>query len=266
MNAACRCVSPCMRVIMDQAGMDIWKEDFAVRSYDLDLHGRVFLPVLISYMQEAASNHVDSLGVGYADLQKHDRFWVLSRFAVEVEQYPGWGDVLSIHTWHAGEERLHVMREYVAYNGEGEPVLNAVSAWLMLDRGKRRPCRPSELYNELNIPIGSSRIALKTDKLPRAEYGGDVQHHRVRYSDLDVNRHANSARYVQWILNSYSEEFIEKHEVTRCEINFLAECGYSDRIGIYTENTGSHSYLHTLVKENRNIEVCRLRLLWCEVH
>jgi acyl-ACP thioesterase len=247
---------------MKQGGVDIWKEDFAIRSYELDLHGKVFLPVLMSHMQEAASNHVDSLGVGYADLQKHDRFWVLSRFVVEIEQYPGWGDVLCIHTWHAGEEGLHGMREFVAYNGGGKPVLNAVSAWLMLDRRRSRPCRPSELYNKLNIPVGISRITHKTEKLPRAEGGVCEQQHLVSYSDLDVNRHANSARYVEWILNSYSEEYIEKHEATRCEINFLAECGYGDHIDIVTEKTGPHRYLHTLMIEKQHIEVCRVRLLW----
>jgi acyl-ACP thioesterase len=242
--------------------VDIWEEDVFVRSYDVDLHGKVFLDVLLSFMQDAASNHVDSLGVGYAHLLEMGRFWVLSRISMIIERYPAWGDGLRIRTWHAGEDRLFGLREFRIHDSKGETVASAASAWLMLDTGSRRPSRPSELYNRLSIPLGHSRSTERLEKLPGVASMDREARHRVQYSDLDVNDHANNARYLEWVLNSYGREHILDHEVSRCEMNFLAECGYGDEIGIRTERTAPTSYVHALRKREEDVEVCRVRLTW----
>jgi hypothetical protein len=50
-------------------GYRYYQEGFFIHSYDVDLHGKVFLSVLFNFMLDAASNHVNSLGVGFAPFE-----------------------------------------------------------------------------------------------------------------------------------------------------------------------------------------------------
>jgi acyl-ACP thioesterase len=247
---------------VDDTVADTWKEEFMIRSYEVDLHGKVFLPVLLSFMQEAASNHVDSLKVGFSHLEAMNRFWVLSRIRIEIERYPTWGERVRLLTWHAGQDRLFGLREFRATDDQREVVVSAISAWLMLDRITHRPIKPSELYSKLNIPLGHSYNMKRLKKLSGAAGMDGETQHRVRYTDLDVNDHMNNARYVEWVLNGYAREQIQNHEVSRCEMNFLAECGHGEDIVICTEKRDDGSFLHNLVKLNEGAEVCRVLLAW----
>jgi len=250
---------------MDDAGVDTWKEGFFIRSYDVDLHGKAFLPVLLSFMQEAASNHVDSLQVGFSHLEEMNRFWVLSRIRIDIERYPTWGERVRLLTCHAGQDRLFGLREFRVTDDQKEVVVSAISAWLMLDRSTRRPIKPSELYSKLNIPLGYSHNSRPLEKLPEVEGMDGEAQHQVQYTDLDVNDHVNNARYVEWVLNTYARQHIQDHEVSRCEMNFLAECGHGEDIVICTEKRDDGSFLHSLVKRNTGTEVCRVLLGWRSV-
>ena len=251
--------------VMDDNGGDMWKEEFLIRSYNVDLHGKVFLPVLLSFMQEAASNHVDSLKVGFSHLEEMNRFWVLSRIRIDIERYPIWGERVYLLTWHAGQERLFGFREFRVNDDKKEVIVSAISAWLMLDRTTRRPIKPSDLYNKLKVPLGHNRNRRPLEKLPGVECMDGEAHHRVQYTDLDVNDHVNNARYLDWVLNTYEREHLDGHEVSLCEMNFLAECGHDEDVGICTEKRDDGSFLHSLVRRNEGTEVCRVLLGWRSV-
>jgi acyl-ACP thioesterase len=247
---------------MDSVGEDVWREEFFIRSYEVDLHGKVFVPVLLSFMQEAASNHVDSLRVGFSHLEEMNRVWVLSRIRIEVQRYPKWGERVVLLTWHAGEERLFGLREFRVSDDQKEVIVSAISAWLMLDRTTRKPVKPSELYNKLTIPLGCSRNGRSLGKLPEVESVHVEGQYRVRYTDLDVNNHVNNARYLDWVLNTYAAQHLHDREVSQCEMNFLAECGHGEDVSIFTERRDNGSFLHSLVTGHEETEICRVLLGW----
>src|SRR5690554_6368655 len=63
-------------------------------------------------------------------------------------------------------------------------------------------------------PIGAP------DRIPGA-MGEVADTLTVKYSDIDVNTHANSLHYVRWISDCFSIEFYWEHFILRFEINFL---------------------------------------------
>jgi medium-chain acyl-[acyl-carrier-protein] hydrolase len=63
--------------------------------------------------------------------------------------------------------------------------------------------------------------------------GEEYDGFKVKYSDIDINGHVNSIRYIQWISDCFSLDCYRKCQVKRFEINYMTEmllrrfCGYS---------------------------------------
>ena len=62
----------------------IYEKSFQVRSYEVDLTGRVRATALLNYMQEAAGDHSRLLGVAVRDLMPLGLTWVLSRTHLRI--------------------------------------------------------------------------------------------------------------------------------------------------------------------------------------
>jgi hypothetical protein len=67
---------------------DVWIEQLRIHSYEVDFNQRGSLESLCRLFLEGAWNRAEHLGVGFHQLASQKKFWVLSRMAVEVEQFP----------------------------------------------------------------------------------------------------------------------------------------------------------------------------------
>lgn len=53
-----------------------------------------------------------------------------------------------------------------------------------------------------------------------------------RYCDLDFNRHVNSARYIELLLNQWPLDFHDAYLIHRIEISYLNEAHFGDEARI----------------------------------
>ena len=109
-----------------------------VESFDVDLHNKLKISSIFNYMQDIASFHADSLGVGYKALQENKIFWVLSWARVEIESLPSYGETLKIKTWAKGKKRLFYMRDFIISDENDQEIIKATTAWLLLDAQTKR--------------------------------------------------------------------------------------------------------------------------------
>jgi acyl-ACP thioesterase len=84
----------------------------------------------------------------------------------------------------------------------------------------------------------------------------------VQHSDLDVHDHVNNAKYVEWVLNSYPEEFFLRNEVQTCTINFLSECGWGDEMVVRSRESAAGSYSHCVSRRQSGSDACRMVFQW----
>ncbi len=158
--------------------------------------------------QEAAWQHAKRMGLSFTE-EDSAVFWVLQRLGIQTIRKPRWDEAVTITTWPSRLHRLFAMREFRVESERGEPLLNASSAWLIIDAERRRPVRPEghlpveflEDETALDIPLG------KTATIPEGERQaaiGSAVWHKVRPSDTDRNAHVNNARYVQWFADDAS--------------------------------------------------------------
>ena len=239
----------------------VWTEQLKIRSYDVDFTRRATSASLCRYFLEAAWNHAEALGVGFNDLGRQGKFWVLSRLLLEVRQSPVWGGAATLRTWPRAAQSVFAMRDFEVVDNAGTRMAAGSSAWLVLDTASKRPQRLNKLLPSLTGLDGRPALGRDPEKLADGETWDKVFAATVRYSDIDVNRHVNSSRYIGWILDAYPVEFHREHCVRSLEVNYLGETLEGDVLSVRTQQSGAATYCHSLTKASGD-EVCRARLVW----
>ena len=69
----------------------------------------------------------------------------------------------------------------------------------------------------------------------------EPQHYTFKYCDIDYYRHVNTVRYVQMLLNRFSLEFFDTHEIERMELTFMRESLYGQTVAINRADNGSET-------------------------
>jgi acyl-ACP thioesterase len=210
-----------------------FKESHKISHYESDFNNLIRISSIFNYMQEAASNHADSLGFGYEDLKRRKVFWVLSRVKILMHRYLSGGEEIVIETWPREINRLFANRDFKFYLGKNECIGVATTAWLVIDSSSFRPQRPDifmESLHKFNIapalPEQLDKIAEPSEKLLRNEIVAG-------YNDLDVNNHVNNVKYVEYILGCLSDRLLANKRIASMQINFLNETKAGDRLTLY---------------------------------
>lgn len=105
--------------------------------------------------------------------------------------------------------------------------------FLLIDIIKRRAIKiTDDQYKAYNVDKNSTTKKLigsleRLEKVKNKEY---VSNFKVRYSDIDFNKHVNNVKYVQWFMDSVPQEIREEYELKEIDILFEHECYYNDEI------------------------------------
>lgn len=213
-----------------------FKMEFEIRSFDVDAGCTAHLPVLCKYMQEAAYYHAESFGLGHTHLAPLNMAWVLSRMRIEVERLPKWGEMVKLRTWPSGKDRLFYYRDFEITDGDGNLLMRASTAWIVIDYIRRERMLP-DWWAGSDLPVGPKVFSTKLGRLKSCGCdGGDSM--SVNYGDLDQNGHVSNIRYVEWILNSLPLEFHQANEIQSLEVNYLSEAMYGHMVSICEKHDG----------------------------
>lgn len=207
----------------------IGKYAFAVEPFSEDFSGRLSWKFLGNHLLRCASLHAHEHGFGYEAMMQSRHVWVLSRLVVDLEDMPRTGDAYVIDTWVAKIYRQFTDRLYRISGDGGRTFGYAISTWALIDIDNRQaadfsslPCGDfSQMMTETGVPVkGAGRVRVKS-----TEAVGRVT---ASYSDLDINGHVNSIRYIEMILDLFSRELCENRlTVKRIEMAYCSEsyCG-----------------------------------------
>ena len=209
------------------------EETHKIRTYDVDFNNRLKVNSIFNYMQDIASTHADSLNFGYKDLKDSGLFWVLYWVKVQFETFPKFEDEFTIKTWAKGTYKLYGLRDFLLSNDKNEIFCRATTAWLLLNTGTKRiteiknlPSYRPSMENEHALKDLPSKINFENKK----EF---VFKKHVGYSNIDLNRHVNNEKYIEFILDCYTEEHHAQNQIKNMTVSFLSETKYDDLLEIY---------------------------------
>ena len=243
----------------------LWKEDFTVRAYEVDMRGQLTLQSLFNYMQEAAGNHAAALGVSVEQLFRENLTWVLSRVHLQVNRYPHWKQKVTIETWPADKDTFYAIRDFRILDEKGVAIGKASSSWMMIDLKLRKPIPlPASIERLKNQTMGRS-LADPFHKLPKVQRIDHEKNFQVRLSDLDINRHVNSVHYIAWALETVPMDIHKAAHLSDVEVTYRAESNYGDRVRSLCQiekQDGAFQVIHRLEKEEDQRELTRIVTTW----
>ena len=249
-------------------GTNVWREDYPIRSYEVDCHNRLSILSMFSFMQEAASKHAAALGVSIQQLLAENYTWLLSRLKINIAAFPGWNDQIQVNTWPSGTQQLFALRDFKISGADNQIIAAAISAWLVIDLKKRRPVRIAPFVERLKPIEGSHILDERLDKLPALSHPVHERSFVVRYSDLDINQHVNNVKFVEWIVESVPSATLNAWVASELEINFLAEAFHEDRIlAACSPQDPDHTiFHHSLARQQDGRELARAITKWRKVN
>ncbi len=240
--------------------MNRYIQNFHIPCYNTDMSWRLKPAAFMDLAQEAANLHATRLGFGYDEMIESKSAWVLSRMRVVFEDTPKWREEVSLMTWHKGLDRLFFLRDFLMTDKEGNPKIKATTSWLVINLQTRRLVRDPKLLDEGTI-CSDNVLENPADKvvMPKDAEPQLIVEHVVGYSDLDMNGHANNARYMQWAMDAVNYEISSVKPVKEFTINFNHEVKPQETVSIYKSiveaEDGRHVYVEGKVGEQSSFIV-----------
>ena len=223
----------------------IYKKQHKISVHEFDFNNKLKVNSLFNYIQDIAAEHAEKLQVGREDLEKHDIFWVLSWIKVKISDYPKFGESIKIKTWTKRQHRLFSLRDLLISNEKDEVFARVTTAWLLVNYKTMRPTSIENLPLPVNYHPSEDALTEVPEKIPALNEKELVFKKKIKYSDIDVNQHVNNAKYVEFLLDSFSKEQFRDNEIKEITLSFLAEAKFGNEIEIYIEKE----------KQNNNIDV-----------
>ena len=210
----------------------MFKQKFVITSIDVDTNFELKLSSLFKFMQEVASNHVESISAGTFDLLKNNLLWVVIRADVKIYKTPKLNDVITITT-HPGEQKSFIFPRYFEiYDKKGELLISSSGMWALINKETRRVVIKPEGLKPL-------KVEKDKDDLPLPEkINGDastlVDTRRVKYSEVDLNGHLNNTFYISYILDTHDLDFYRHNRVCSLSINYDKEIVFNEEVSLYS--------------------------------
>lgn len=244
----------------------LWQGTYKVRPYEADRRAALRIGSFFDYLQDAATEAADALGVSYHQIKSGGLAWVLVRQHLEIRQYPFFGDIVTVASWAKAWRRLYGIRDFRFADAEGNEIAVATSAWAVVRAADGRPQRPTEAMKE--VPLVDD-VALDDDFAPLPEVAHTATQVRfpARPSHVDVNQHVNNRVYVEWALDAVPLAVSADWVPTSVEVAFQAASHAGDTIEVAVtpaayEASGAQSFGHQLTRTADGREVARLRSRW----
>jgi acyl-ACP thioesterase len=227
---------------------------FATESYLLDFRGRVTIPMIGNYLLHAAGNHASARGFGFSHMNEKHTAWVLSRLVIEIDRYPQMSEPVTLYTWIDEVGRMFTNRCFELADDEGKPFGHARSIWAAIDMETRRPV-PLDV-EALSVYIAGRPCPVeRPGKIAPIAGDTDAVPCDVKYSDLDINGHFNSIKYMEHLLDLFDLSLFRTGEVSRFEIHYLSEGKYGMPLTLHKSETAAGQYTMEIRHEGKAI--CR---------
>lgn len=238
----------------------IGRYEFVAEPFHVDFSGHLTLGVLGNHLLNCAGFHATERGFGIATLNEDNYTWVLSRLAIEMDDLPLQYEHFSVQTWVENVYRLFTDRNFALINGEGKTIGYARSVWAMINLNSRKPADLLSLHNgsitdyvcDAPCPIAKpSRIKVGA-QAPTASL-------QAKYSDIDINGHFNSIRYIEHILDLFPLDRYRAQRIRRFEIAYVTESYFGDNLDFFVDEEENGTVCVEVRKQSGEV-TCRSKM------
>lgn len=240
----------------------IGRYEFVAEPFHVDFTARLTMGVLGNHLLNCAGFHAAERGFGMVELNENHYTWVLSRLAVEMNRMPEVYEKFVVETWVENAYRLFTDRNFAILDMKGNPMGYARSVWAMISMETRKPADLFALYGD-GIAAYVCDKACPIAKAGRIRIGQRQPEcvYMVRYSDIDLNGHVNSIKYIEHILDLFPLNLLKLNTLHRFEVAYVAESHYGDTLHFCHEKKSEGEY-DVEIRKNGTDTVVRSKLIF----
>lgn len=124
----------------------------------IDLMGHANNCEYLKWMEQAAWDHCDSIGMGFKNWLKLGYGWVVHHTELDYLAPAFEGDELIVATWVShSDEKLSITRQYqILRKHDGKTLLRGSNRWICVSLKTQKPCRMPEEFKQSFKAIGYS--------------------------------------------------------------------------------------------------------------
>lgn len=191
------------------------------------------LSSLVTAIIDTATLHANAIGIGFDRLRPHGASWVLGRLSVELEEMPRVGGSYSLDTWVESVGRLASDRGFALMDLQAQRCIGRVhTVWMAIDLTTRRPVDLAILGDISDFVVAEPVYGSKCGRVLPVRDAEAAYDYTFKVSDIDVNRHVTTRRYIDLIVDLHPLERYEKERVARFEIAFKHEARYGETASV----------------------------------
>jgi len=189
---------------------------------------------------------------------------VLLSGVMKMESYPGYKEKITIRTWLSSYSKIKGIRENIIYNEQGDIIGRSKGLWIFYDIERRRPVRIFDSIKEKwSYSTEESIDHDITKKIEAVEFSNHVKEFKVNRFDVDANQHVNNIRYLQWLMESISEDVSDHYYLHFIDGRFIAEAQSGDTMMSFTErDISENSFVHTIRTQKNNRVCAAAKTIW----
>jgi len=238
---------------------------FLAEPFHCDFSNRLFMGHLGNHLLNAADFHANDRRFGMHYLNSIKKTWVISRLAIEMDEMPLSYARFTVETWIENAMRFFTARNFQVTDVDTGKIYGyGRSIWAMIDTETRQPTNILEIHDGLLSTFVEKDKPCPIDNVSRVkmtEKGEFVRAIQTNYSDVDMNEHINSIKYIEHVLDLWNLDWYTKHPIHRFEIAYVAESHCGDTLLFYSEKVDEFTFcVRIMKKETPNadeVEVCR---------
>lgn len=210
--------------------------EYMLTAAECDARGTISPALMTERIIEVATEHANRLGIGYTDLSQHGIGWVLSRMSLRMQRWPRFNHRFAMHTWIEDVNRLYSTRCMLITGEDGQTIGEARTIWAAINTADRTPADISILGLD-SLVIGADDITVpRPGRIPPCTANDIRDSYTWRYSDIDINRHVNSVRYIETMLDIWPLDHYDTHRIAQLDIIYQHECLYGQTVAVAARN------------------------------
>lgn len=230
------------------------EKEFYIGFRDLINYNKLSNTALLSYLEDIAGYHSNSVGNGLNDIVRTKKSWVLLSWKVKIDKRPIYSETLKLKTWSRKMDKLYAYRDYEIYSSSGERLGIATSRWILIDIETRKILKLDESLAEIYKQESLDVFGIDTDfgKLKEPEDYSLEKEFKITNNLIDVNDHVHNLYYLDIANEVIPDEILEKKDLNNFEVLYKKEIKKDDIVKCLFKET-EDSYIVAIKSENKDV-------------
>ena len=215
-----------------------FEKQYTVGIKDIGNENHVTNAGFLSFLEEIASNHSNTVGYGVNDIPIKKKVWLLMDWKLQVLERPQYGEKLTIKTWARPIEKhfFYTYRDFEVFLGE-KRVAIATSKWVFFDLITGKIAKITEEILNLYHPEAEQVFAEnEIPKIKEPEEKKTQFCYEVKRADIDINKHMHNLNYLKVAYEALPEEVYLSEEKKNVRIMYKHQILLGDQINCYYTN------------------------------